>query len=185
MSPLHISGCQTDCLHPEDYTPPPPVTSRVCFTTDQVRRQLMKLHSNKAPGPHGISPRVLNACTPQLCVLHHVFDMSLSLQRVHMLWKTSCPVPVPKTPQPTVSKKYRPVALTFHPGETCPRAALAQGQAMDPSSSPIIPDLELRTPSSTCSTVSTPTWTSQRVRLCFLTSRVHLTPFVQLDWMTN
>ena len=76
----------------------PPVTSTVCFTADQVRRWLMKLNWNKAPGPDGVSPRVLIACASQLCgVLHYVFSMSLSLQRVPMQWKTSCVIAVPKT----------------------------------------------------------------------------------------
>ena len=31
-----------------------------------------------------------------------------------MLWKTSCLVPVPKKPSPSVLNDYRPVALTSH-----------------------------------------------------------------------
>ena len=83
---IRLYKWQTDCTpHPEDYTPPPPVTSTVCFTADQVRRELMKLNSNKVLGPDGVSPRVLKAWAPQLCgVLHHVFGMSLSLQRVEI-----------------------------------------------------------------------------------------------------
>ncbi|XP_076609848.1 uncharacterized protein LOC143334815 [Chaetodon auriga] len=161
VSPLHTSSdCQTD-FTPLHYTPPPPVTSTVCFTADQVRRQLMRLHSNKAPGPDGVSPRVLEACALQLCgVLHHVFNMSLSLQRVPMLWKTSCLVPVPKTSQPRASKDYRPVALTSHIMKTLEFWSSSgpwSSHSWTPFSSPITPDFN-----HDCSTMSMPTWTSRR-----------------------
>ncbi len=87
----------------------------------------MRLHSGKAAGPDGVSPRVLKACATQLCgVLQHVFSMSMSLQRVPVLWKTSCLVPVPKTPRPCGSKDYRPVALTSHIMKTLERLVLEQ-----------------------------------------------------------
>ncbi|KAI4905891.1 hypothetical protein NFI96_014096 [Prochilodus magdalenae] len=100
-SPLHTSS------------PPPPVTSTVNLTADQVRRQLQRLNMNKAAGPDGVPPRVLKACATQLCgVLQHVFNMSLCLQRVPVMWKTSCIVPVPKTPRPSDIKDYRPSRTT-------------------------------------------------------------------------
>ena len=73
--------------------------------------------------------------------------MSLSLQRVHVLWKTSCLVPVPKTPRPSGSKDYRPVALTSHVMKTLERLILDQLRPMvkpylDPSSLPTSPALE-------------------------------------------
>ena len=109
--------------------PPPPVTSTVCFTVDQVMRHLMKLPSNKAPGPDGVSPRVLKACAPQPCgVVHHVFSMSLSLQRVSILWKMSCFIPVLKRPRPGAFKDYRPVALTSHIMKTIEGLILEQLQ---------------------------------------------------------
>ncbi|KAL0187591.1 hypothetical protein M9458_014690, partial [Cirrhinus mrigala] len=83
-------------------SPPPPIT----FTTD---------------------PRVLKDCALQLSgVLHHVFNLSLSLQRVPVMWKTSCLVPVPKTPRPSDLKDYRPVALTSHIMKTLERLILEQ-----------------------------------------------------------
>ena len=47
-----------------------------------------------------------------------------------MLWKTSCLVPVPKTPRPSGSKDYRPVALTSHIMKTLERLVLEQLQPM-------------------------------------------------------
>ncbi|XP_030262148.1 uncharacterized protein LOC115574632 isoform X3 [Sparus aurata] len=46
------------------------------------------------------------------CAGLYLYDMSLKLGNVPMLWKTSCVVPVPKTPQPKDFNSYRTVALT-------------------------------------------------------------------------
>ncbi|KAI4897881.1 hypothetical protein NFI96_029587, partial [Prochilodus magdalenae] len=127
-SPLHTSS------------PPPPVTSTVNLTADQVRRQLQRLHMNKAAGPDGVPPRVLKACATQLCgVLQHVFNMSLCLQRVPVMWKTSCIVPVPKTPRPSDIKDYRPVALTSHIMKTMERLVLEQ---LRPTVQPLLDPLQ-------------------------------------------
>ncbi|KAI3374520.1 hypothetical protein L3Q82_021003 [Scortum barcoo] len=45
--------------------------------------------------------------------------------RVPQLWKTSCIVPVPKTPHPKELNSYRPVALTSHLMKTLERLVLA------------------------------------------------------------
>ncbi|TWW59260.1 hypothetical protein D4764_06G0007900 [Takifugu flavidus] len=65
--------------------------------------------------PDGISSRLLKFCADQLYwIFSHTFNLSLKLGRVSQLWKTSCIVPVPKTPHPKELNSYRPVALTFH-----------------------------------------------------------------------
>ncbi|KAI3355866.1 hypothetical protein L3Q82_004418 [Scortum barcoo] len=76
---------------------------------DQVRTQLKKIKARKATGPDGISSRLLRDCADQLCqVVCYIFN--LSLERVPVLWKMSCVVPVPKTfaPQrsPTTSDPW-------------------------------------------------------------------------------
>ncbi|KAL0147202.1 hypothetical protein M9458_057492, partial [Cirrhinus mrigala] len=51
----------------------------------------------------------------QLCgVLLRIFNLSLSIKKVPVLWKTSCLVPVPKKARPNAPSDYRPVALTSH-----------------------------------------------------------------------
>ncbi|CAG5993073.1 unnamed protein product [Menidia menidia] len=103
------------------------------FTPDLIRRKLTRLHTGKAAGPDGVFPRVLKACAAQLCgVLSLVFSLSLHLKRVPVLWKTSCFVPVPKTPRPNGSQDYRPVA---YKADTSPLVA--------PLASPLI--CQLRT----------------------------------------
>ena len=124
--------CSASCpLQPEDLTPPPTVTSTVSLTPALVRRQLKRLHSGKAAGPDGVLPRVLKACAHQLCgVLSLVFSLSLHLQRVPVLWKTSCLVPVPKKPRPNGPQDYRPVALTSYVMKTLERLILEQLRPM-------------------------------------------------------
>ncbi|TWW66964.1 hypothetical protein D4764_02G0000050 [Takifugu flavidus] len=94
-------------------SPIPP--TGLSFTSGQVRRELERLNQRKAAGPDGISPRVLRNCSRQLCgILQHLFNQSLHLQRIPVLWKTSCLVPVPKKTHPVAPSDYRPRALTSH-----------------------------------------------------------------------
>ncbi|KAI4888527.1 hypothetical protein NFI96_008530 [Prochilodus magdalenae] len=51
-------------------------------------------------------------------------------QRVPVMWKTSCIVPVPKTPRPSDIKDYRSVALTSHIMKTMERLVLEQLRPM-------------------------------------------------------
>ena len=57
-------------------------------------------------------------------VVLHIFNLRLSLERVPVLWKTSCVVPVPKTTHPKEPNHYRPVALTSHLMKTMERIIL-------------------------------------------------------------
>ncbi|XP_073674252.1 uncharacterized protein [Garra rufa] len=104
----------TECFHQPSAsvqsTPNP-----LCLTLDQVRRELKKTKARKATGPDNINSRVLRECADQLCeVVLFMFNLSLSLERVPALWKTSCVVPVPKISHPKELNHYRPVALTSH-----------------------------------------------------------------------
>ncbi|TKS65892.1 RNA-directed DNA polymerase from mobile element jockey [Collichthys lucidus] len=120
-------------------TPPPQSSSSpLSITDDHVRSQLKKIKARKAPGPDGISPRLLKDCADQLCgVVRRLFNLSLSLEKVPALWKTSCVVPVPKTPRPKEPNHFRPVALTSHLMKTMERIILRHlrllvGTQLDP-----------------------------------------------------
>ena len=92
----------------------------------KVRRELENLEQRKAAGPDCISPRLLKACAGQLCgVLQHLFNLSLHFQRVQVLWKTSCLLPVPKKGNPVAMDKFRPIALTSHIMNVMERLVLA------------------------------------------------------------
>ncbi|XP_013129744.1 G-protein coupled receptor family C group 5 member C isoform X2 [Oreochromis niloticus] len=69
-----------------------------------------------------MSAPVLKACA----VFYKLFVMSLSLQRVRLLWKTSSPVPVPKMPRLSGTQDCRPVALSSHVLKTLERLILKQ-----------------------------------------------------------
>ncbi|TWW54783.1 hypothetical protein D4764_0220080 [Takifugu flavidus] len=106
-------SCPNIPLDNNGMSPIPP--TGLSFTSGQVRRELERLNQRKAAGPDGISPRVLKNCPRQLCgILQHLFNQSLHLQRIPVLWKTSCLVPVPKKTHPVAPSDYRPIALTSH-----------------------------------------------------------------------
>ncbi|XP_059201627.1 uncharacterized protein LOC131981368 [Centropristis striata] len=131
LPPPPITSCPTPLPRTSSHSPPPPPAadtslhhhhqhpptpqSGLHITSSQVRRELERLKQRKAAGPDRISPHVLKACSSQLCgVLQHLFNLSLHLQIVPVLWKTSCLVPVPKKGRPASLEDYRPVALTSH-----------------------------------------------------------------------
>ncbi|KAJ0033829.1 hypothetical protein NQD34_000936 [Periophthalmus magnuspinnatus] len=90
-----------------------------------MRLELKKIRPRKAAGPDGISSRLLKSCADELCgVMEHVFNMSLKLRVVPQLWKTSCVVPVPKTPQAKELSSFRLVALTSHLMKTLEKLVL-------------------------------------------------------------
>uniref|UniRef100_A0AAV2LJ86 ribonuclease H n=1 Tax=Knipowitschia caucasica TaxID=637954 RepID=A0AAV2LJ86_KNICA len=81
--------------------------------------------SRKSARPDGISPRLLRTCADQLSeVLSYIYNLSLSLEKVPVLWKTSCVIPVPKTAHAKEPAHYRPVALTSHLMKTMKRLIL-------------------------------------------------------------
>lgn len=108
------------------------------MTAGQARKQLEKVRQNKSPGPDQVNPRVLKTCAAQLTgVLHLIFNLSLKLEKIPVLWKTSCIVPVPKRPVPSSLNDFRPVALTSHVMKVFERLILAQlrpivSSALDP-----------------------------------------------------
>ncbi|KAI3375234.1 hypothetical protein L3Q82_021731, partial [Scortum barcoo] len=117
------------------------------LTSHQVRNALKKNRARKAAGPDGISSRLLKSCADQLCgIFGYTFNLSLKLGRVPQLWKTSCIVPVPKTPHPKELNSYRPVALTSHLMKTLERLVLAHlrplvSSFMDPLQFAYQPDI--------------------------------------------
>ncbi|KAK7922274.1 hypothetical protein WMY93_009176 [Mugilogobius chulae] len=104
LPPSGPPGCAPDSASPSSSGASPPV-----ITADQVRSELRQLHPRKAAGPDGVFPRLLKACADELCEpLQHVFNLSLQLERVPSLWKTSCIMPVPKKTRPCELNDYRP-----------------------------------------------------------------------------
>ena len=64
---------------------------------DDTRRVLSKLNERKAPGPDGISSRLLRSCKNELCdILCIIFNWSLKVCHVPKVFKHSFVIPVPK-----------------------------------------------------------------------------------------
>ncbi|KAI3370902.1 hypothetical protein L3Q82_007411 [Scortum barcoo] len=145
----HLPPPDTATSHSVLCTSPPstPPCSSLLLTTHQVRNALKKNRARKAAGPDGISSRLLKSCADQLCgIFRYTFNLSLKLGRVPQLWKTSCIVPVPKTPHPKELNSYRPVALTSHLMKTLERLVLAHlrplvSSFMDPLQFAYQPDI--------------------------------------------
>ncbi|XP_072543920.1 uncharacterized protein [Salminus brasiliensis] len=127
---------QTQTLSEESQQSP----THLEVTTGQVKRQLEKLKLGKASGPDGISTRVLKVCATQLCgILQHLFNLSLKQEKVPVLWKTLCLVPVPKKSTTSSLNDYRPVALTSHVMKVLERIMLTH---LSPQVSPFLDPLQ-------------------------------------------
>nr|XP_023669577.1 uncharacterized protein LOC111844905 [Paramormyrops kingsleyae] len=78
-----------------------------------VRRTVRAVNMRKAPGPDGVTGRVLKDCADQLAaVFTNIFNHALSQSTVPPCLKSSVIVPLPKKPRITSLNDYRPVALT-------------------------------------------------------------------------
>ncbi|KAI3368493.1 hypothetical protein L3Q82_025503, partial [Scortum barcoo] len=112
------------------YIPPSADAAVACEVISSTAAKLQTDHPDAfmvITGPDGITPRILKTCASQLSpVLGHLYNLSLSQEKVPMLWKTSCLVPVPKKSRPSDPADYRPVALTSHVMKVLERLVLAQ-----------------------------------------------------------
>ncbi|KAK7913293.1 hypothetical protein WMY93_013504 [Mugilogobius chulae] len=132
LSPAH----HYTWTHPSpQYTTPCP--SSVCHSSPGEERA-EKDQNQEGSWTRLHQPRLLKSCADELCgVMGHVFNMSLKLRVVPQLWKTSCVVPVPKTPHAKDLSSFRPVALTSHLMKTLERLVLGHlrstvSSALDP-----------------------------------------------------
>ncbi|KAI3363629.1 hypothetical protein L3Q82_001257 [Scortum barcoo] len=156
-----LPPAQSPLLQPLSRSVPPVPCSHCCPLPLSHDLQLtptltLPVHTlSCAPPPHQHLPAP--ACSSQhtspaqtSCVgfLGNTFNLSLKLGRVPQLWKTSCIVPVPKTPHPKELNSYRPVALTSHLMKTLERLVLAHlrplvSSFMDPLQFVYQPDIRV------------------------------------------
>lgn len=88
----------------------------ISITGASVRRELKMLKARKPTGLDGIGSRLLQDCADQLSeVFLHIFNLSLSLERVPFMWKISCVVPVPKDCTPQGAQPLQTRHLNFAP----------------------------------------------------------------------
>jgi len=89
-----------------------PLLRDIQVTIPQVRKELAKLNTSKAPGPDGVPSRVLKDCAAELAPsLTLLFNKSLTLGKFPQEWKKANVVPVHKKGSKTDVKNYRPISL--------------------------------------------------------------------------
>ena len=94
-------------------------------TEDEVRNLFKACNPKKAPGPDGISPRVLKKCADQIAFIFKViFNACFYKEYVPECWKMSCIVPVPKGRIVKTLNDLRPVALTSAVMKICEKIVL-------------------------------------------------------------
>ena len=98
------SGSNTQC---ENYI------SDIYISPTDVYKQLRQLDPNKSTGPDNICARVLKAAASELSVsVAHLFQMSMSQQKLPSDWTVSRVVPLYKKGSKADPANYRPVSLT-------------------------------------------------------------------------
>ena len=98
------SGSNTQC---ENYI------SDIYISPTDVYKQLRQLDPNKSTGPDNICARVLKAAASELSVsVAHLFQMSMSQQKLPSDWTVSHVVPLYKKGSKADPANYRPVSLT-------------------------------------------------------------------------
>ena len=100
----------TKCKLPEKKAPPIPD-----IKVDQagIKKLLDSLDTSKAPGPDGVSPKILQALAPEIApMLTTIFSCSLSTGVVPLAWKSANVSPVYKKGEHYKASNYRPISLT-------------------------------------------------------------------------
>ena len=85
----------------------------ITVTNDIVKNKLLKLKTNKSPGPDKTHPRVPHEITPKITKpLTIIFNTSLRTMFLPSEWKKASASAIFKKGNKSLSKNYRPVSLT-------------------------------------------------------------------------
>jgi hypothetical protein len=104
------------------------------ISESDVRKRFNKLKERKAPGPDGITPRLLKNCASPLSeVFAGIYNWSLQLRKVPTVFKQATIIPVPKKNTVSTLNDYRPVALTAVPMKSFERLVLKHIKTLLPS----------------------------------------------------
>ena len=83
------------------------------ITEELVKEKINKLRSSAAPGPDGISPKVLQATVDVISLpIAIIYNKSLQEEAVPEDWKTANVTPIFKKGAKSSAGNYRPVSLT-------------------------------------------------------------------------
>ena len=93
-----------------------PKCDSITISEAGVRKLLMQLEPSKAPGPDGISPRLLKHLADELApALTLLYQSSISTGTVPQDWRTAHVTPVYKKGERYRAENYRPISLTSVP----------------------------------------------------------------------
>jgi hypothetical protein len=89
-----------------------PALNCITFTKHDITKELNNLNTSKAPGPDGVSTRVLKECRTELAEpIKNLFNQSVETSTLPNEWKTANVVPIHKKGPKTEVSNYRPVSL--------------------------------------------------------------------------
>ncbi len=92
--------------------PTRPSLEEIVITRQDVSDQLGLLDINKAYGPDGFGPRILNGVRQSITIpLYKLFNASLNIGRVPLIWKEANVIPLYKKCERSNPQNYRPVSL--------------------------------------------------------------------------
>ncbi|XP_071952732.1 uncharacterized protein [Antedon mediterranea] len=92
------------------------ILENIVFSVEDVQKKLNQQQPNKAPGPDGVHPMVLNQCASSLAhPLTIIFKLSLETGKLPKDWKTANVTPIFKKGSKKKAENYRPISLTSIP----------------------------------------------------------------------
>ena len=90
-----------------------PTIPDIVIVPDGIEKLLKNLQANKAPGPDGITPRILKETAAEIApILSIIFQRSLDTSQLPSDWKLANISPIYKKGERTKPSNYRPVSLT-------------------------------------------------------------------------
>ena len=90
-----------------------PIMPDIHVSLDGVVKLLSELQENKAPGPDGLSPKILKLCAEEVApALTSIFNKSMLTGELPCDWLTANISPIHKKGDRAAASNYRPVSLT-------------------------------------------------------------------------
>ena len=90
-----------------------PSMAEIHVSVDGVIKLMKDLQENKAPGPDGITPKILKLCADEIApALTCIFNKSMRTGELPQDWLTANVSPIFKKGDRATASNYRPVSLT-------------------------------------------------------------------------
>ena len=90
-----------------------PQIAPIQINTQGIAKLLSELNPQKAPGPDGITPRILKECSKSIApILRQIFQSSIDTGDLPIDWLNANVTPIYKNGDRTDPANYRPISLT-------------------------------------------------------------------------